>query len=160
MGKITTSERDLFGTTGGEQLAERLRDLARGDYVRVAPEKNAWVPRENVKPGGMVMCRWVKGSDGYHRPMPVGGRFVRLCPSVAAELGFRHLDRRVRYETIMRLWRADMIDMIQCSPKCFFLDLDSWFRHLARCAENPDMWSAGGDAIKEYRYKNGMQEEK
>lgn len=157
---------DLFGSqfkgasdadrsTRSEQ-AERLRTLAKSEMVRVAPEEYAWVPRDDCEPGKLVMCRWVKGRDDKYRPVPMGGRFVRLCPAVAAELGFRHLDRRVRYETIMRLWRAEMIEMVQISPQCYLLDLESWFRHLAECADDPEMWEPGGEARAEYRYKNGM----
>lgn len=142
-----------------EELAGSFRDLAEGDMIRVAPEKHAWVPRDKYKPGNMVMCRWARSPDGTFRPVPVGSRWVRLCPAAAAELGFRHLDRRIRYETIMRLHRAGMINMVQISPRVFLLDLESWFKHLAACAENPDMWEVGSPAREEYRFKNGMAEE-
>ena len=112
----------------------RLSGCVRWPRVRwcaLAPEEYAWVPRDDCEPGKLVMCRWtLRGRDDKYRPVPMGGRFVRLCPAVAAELGFRHLDRRVRYETIMRLWRAEMIEMVQISPQCYLLDLESWFRPL------------------------------
>lgn len=159
-------QEDLFGGEAtevvwrkgesNEEQIKRYKDLARGEMVRVGPEEYAWVPRENCVMPKYVVCRWVKAGDGKCRPVPVGGRFVRLCPEVAAELGFRHLSRRVRYETIMRLWRADMVELVKISPQCYLLDLESWFRHLSECAENPEMWDKDGEAIAEYRFKNGL----
>jgi len=143
------------GESNEAQVA-KYKEMAKGEMVRVGPEEHAWVPRESCKPSKYIVCRWVSGRDGKFRPVPVGGRFVRLCPEVAAELGFRHMDRRVRYETIMRLWRADLIEMVKIAPQCYLLDIDSWYRYLAECAEDPEMWDKGTEVRADYRYKNGL----
>lgn len=140
-----------------EEQVKRYKEMARGEMVRVSPDQYAWVPREGCNPGQYVMCRWVKGQDGRHRPVPMGGRFVRLCPEVAAEMGFRHMDRRVRYETIMRLWRADLIEMVKIAPQVYLIDLESWYRYLAECSDNPEMWDKGSEVRDCYRFKNGLQ---
>lgn len=147
-----TVERAVKTTT----LSQELSELARGEMVRVAPEMSAWVPRESCTPPKYVVCRWTKQEGGTYHPVPIGGRFVRLTPGVAAALGFAHLGRRLRYETIMRMWRAELIDMVHITPGCYLLDIDSWYRHLADCLANPDMWEVGGEAREDYRFKNGL----
>jgi len=143
-------------TDGNGNQVARYKELAKGEMVRVSPGEYAWVPREGCTPGKYVMCRWVKRSDGKFRPVSIGGKLVRLCPEVAAEMGFRHLNRRVRYETIMRLWRADLIEMVKIAPQVYLLDIESWFRYLSECMENTEMWDKGSETRAEYRYKNGL----
>ena len=55
------------------------------------------------------------------------------------------------WETIIRLGRAGFIEVIQVAPRVTLINIDSWYNHLRRCAEDPDFWELSRDAIKEYR---------
>lgn len=158
-------EHDLFGAPpkpyarrGADgALGKRMRELSRPDMVRVAPDRQAWIPAEHVnEPPEFCLCRWTRTSQGNFAPIPVAGRWVRLTEALAASLGFTDGKRRRRYETLMRLGRAGFIDLLHLSPGCWMLDLDSWFRHLAECAENPEMWEEGSEERQTYLHLNGL----
>jgi hypothetical protein len=164
----TTAElmqHDLFGAAPTphrrqrreDDLAQRLRELSKPDMVRVSPDRHAWVPRATIKdPPKFCLCRWSRNSDGHYAPTPVSGRMVRLDGDLVEKLGFHDKRRRRRWETIMRLGRAGYIDLLHLSPGCWMLDLDSWYRHLADCADNPEMWEEGGDERENYLHVNGL----
>ena len=157
-------QHDLFGEASkpfrakpAGDMAKRLRELSKPDMVRVAPGLHAWVPRANLKePPRFCLCRWDQGKDGTYRPIPVSGRLVRMTSELVESLGFQDRRRRRRWETLIRLGRAGYIETIHTSPGCWMLDLDSWYRHLAECAENPEMWEEGGDDRRNYLHLNGL----
>ena len=126
------------------------------DMVRIAPGRHAWVPANGGEPPALALCRWTPDGEGAFRPVPVGGRWARLDEGLARLLGFRSGAASRKYETLYRLARAGFIDMVKVSPACWLLDLDSWHRHLVRCIEDPDLWEEGGDALREYRFANGL----
>ena len=160
----TVLQPDLFGAAAAPHgrkrdaaLAERLRELARPDMVRVSPDRHAWIPARHVEqPPKYCLCRWSRGSDGHYSPLPVAGRWMRLTDELVAGLGFSHGRRRTRWDTLMRLGRAGYIDIVHLSPGCWMLDLDSWFRHLAACAEDPELWDEDGEDRKNYLHVNGL----
>ena len=123
--------------------------------VRVAPDKHCWVPKPGAAVPMYAVCRWVKKPEGYTLT-PVGGRWVRMSAKLCAELGFRDMSRDRKHETMMRLHRAGFIDMVQPSPGVWLLDIDSWFRHLKACAENPEMWEEDSEDRKTYLEKNAL----
>jgi len=90
------------------------------------------------------------------RRFAAGGRWVRLSAGLCAELGFRDVSRYRKHETVMRLCRAGFIDMVQPSPGVWLLDIDSWFRHLKACAENPEMWEDGSEDRDTYLRLNAL----
>lgn len=157
-------EDDLFGAApepcvrrSPGDLGKRMRDLAKPDMVRVAPDRHAWVPAGNVpEPPGYVFCRWCKTAQGNYAPIPVAGRWVRLSEDLVAGMGFIDGRKRRRYETLKRLGRAGFIDIVHLSPGCWMLDLDSWFRHLAECADNAEMWDEGSEDRESYLHANGL----
>ena len=157
-------QHDLFGAAptpyrrrAPDELGKRMRELARPDMVRVAPDRHAWVPAAHVKePPGFVLCRWSRTAQGNYAPIPVAGRWVRLTEELVASLGFTDGRRRRRYETLMRLGRAGFVDLVHLSPGCWMLDLDSWFRHLAECADNAEMWEDGSEDRETYLHLNGL----
>lgn len=130
--------------------------------VRVAPGRHAWVPKDAVTPpDAYVMCRWSKQEDGTYAPVPVAGRYVRLDSRTAALLGFparvgEDGNERCRYDTILRLGRAGFVDVVRVAPNTILLDLDSWYRHLADCMDNPDRWNEGGEDRETYLQANGL----
>lgn len=132
------------------------------DMVRVAPGRHAWVPkRAATPPPEYVVCRWSKQADGTWAPVPVAGRYVRLDSSTATLLGFparagADERERCRYDTILRLGRAGFVDLVRVAPNTILLDLDSWYRHLADCMDDPDRWEDGRDDRKTYLKENGL----
>ena len=132
------------------------------DMVRVAPGRHAWVPRSAATPPPeYVVCRWSKQADGTWAPVPVAGRYVRLDSSTATLLGFparagSDARERCRYDTILRLGRAGFVDLVRVAPNTILLDLDSWYRHLADCMDDPDRWEDGRDDRKTYLKANGL----
>lgn len=132
------------------------------DMVRVAPGRHAWVPkRAATPPPEYVVCRWSKQADGTWAPVPVAGRYVRLDSSTATLLGFparagSDARERCRYDTILRLGRAGFVDLVRVAPNTILLDLDSWYRHLADCMDDPDRWEDGRDDRKTYLKANGL----
>lgn len=132
------------------------------NMVRVAPGRHAWVPKDAATPpDAYVMCRWSKQEDGTYAPVPVAGRYVRLDSRTAALLGFPARageggNERCRYDTILRLGRAGFVDVVRVAPNTILLDLDSWYRHLADCMDNPDRWNEGGEDRETYLQANGL----
>ena len=127
--------------------------------VRVAPGRHAWIPRDKATPpDGYALCRWSRQADGTYAPVPVAGRYVRLNSQVAASLGFVSdgTSDRNRYDTILRLGRAGFIDLVRVAPNTILLDLDSWYRHLADCMDNPEMWDEGSEDLKIYLKANDL----
>ena len=134
--------------------------------VRVAPGRHAWVPKDAATPpDAYVMCRWSKQADGTFAPVPVAGRYVRLDSRTATLLGFparkpaeagRSDMERCRYDTILRLGRAGFVDVVRVAPNTALLDLDSWYRHLADCMDDPDRWEEGSEDRETYLKANGL----
>lgn len=131
--------------------------------VRVAPGRHAWVPKDAATPPDeYVMCRWSKQADGTFAPVPVAGRYVRLDSKTATLLGFParagapDTPERCRYDTILRLGRAGFVDVVRIAPNTALLDIDSWYRHLADCMDDPDRWEEGREDRETYLKANGL----
>lgn len=154
---------ELFGDLDARDLVPPpLSVEPEPDMVRVAPGRHAWVPkRAATPPPEYVVCRWSKQADGTWAPVPVAGRYVRLDSSTATLLGFparagADACERCRYDTILRLGRAGFVDLVRVAPNTILLDLDSWYRHLADCMDDPDRWEDGRDDRKTYLKANGL----
>ena len=158
---------DLFGGLEG-RIPPPLPVAPEPNMVRVAPGRHAWVPKDAATPpDAYVMCRWSKQEDGTYAPVPVAGRYVRLDSRTATLLGFParesgrggpppHGNERCRYDTILRLGRAGFVDVVRVAPNTVLLDLDSWYRHLADCIDDPDRWKEGGEDRETYLQANGL----
>jgi hypothetical protein len=144
--------------TGRRPLAAMARETARPDMVRVAPGRHAWLPADPARSAVSrhVLCRWSKQPDGTYAPVPLPCRLVRMTPETTAMLGFVSGNRTVRADTLLRLAAAGFIDCVRVSPHCWMLDLDSWFRHLADCLDDPEYWDEGGEARRRYNLANGL----
>ena len=147
------------GNLAGPQIPPPVAVEPEPAMVRVAPGRHAWVPKDAATPPDeYVMCRWSKQPDGTYAPVPVAGRYVRLDGRTAALLGFpaRGEEERCRYDTILRLGRAGFIDVVRVAPNTILLDLDSWYRHLADCMDDPDRWNEGSEDRETYLKENGL----
>lgn len=173
---------DLFELAG--VVPPPLPVVPEPGMVRVAPGRHAWVPKSAATPPeSYVMCRWSRQADGTYAPVPVAGRYVRLDSKTATLLGFPmragaearqpenmarqpenrarppknrgENDReRCRYDTILRLGRAGFVDLVRIAPNTILLDLDSWYRHLADCMDDPDRWEEGSPDRETYLREN------
>ena len=154
---------DLFGGEGALGCVPPPLEVApEPGMVRVAPGRHSWVPKSAATPPEeYVMCRWSKQADGTFAPVPVAGRYVRLDGRTATLLGFPARaggdgDIRCRYDTIRRLGRAGFGDVVRVAPNTILLDLDSWYRHLADCMDDPDRWEDGSEDRETYLKANGL----
>ncbi len=149
-----------MGSRGGASTSHfTLSTLPSPTMVRVAPGRHAWVPRDAATPpDGYALCRWAKQEDGTFAPVPVAGRYVRLNSQVAATLGFigDGTSDKNRYDTILRLGRAGFIDLVRVATNTILLDLDSWYRHLSDCMDNPEMWDEGSEDLETYLKANDL----
>ena len=165
MGETRIVQPDLFGgeteykpRTGADPEAQlrELKDKTAPVMVRVSPDKYGWIPRDGHEPDRFCFGRWVRTSDGTFSLIPIAGKYVRLTEELAAHLGFRDLDRNRRFTTLVRLANAGYIDLVHVSPGCRMLDIESWFRHLAACMENPNLWAEGGEERARYLKANSL----
>ena len=116
----------------------RLAAITRPAMVQVAPGKYAPTSAEVPE---LTVCAWQKSADGHYIPVPVAERWVRLDDDMTRILGFGGVrGTRPRSDTLLRLGRSGFIEIIHASPRCYMLNLDSWFNHLRRCAEDPEFW--------------------
>lgn len=136
---------ELAATGSDRPLAEDLKRAVRPAMAEVAPGK--FVP---MAPRGrapeVALCVWHQNEDGTHTPRPINQRMVRLDRELARLLGFQN-----GYNTLRRLGRAGYVELIAAAPHCTMINLDSWFNHLRRCAEDPEFWSAQKNNLREYR---------
>lgn len=126
-------------------LVDRLREATQPLLVKVAPGKYAPALR-NGKAPDMTICFWHRNEDGTVSPMPVTQRLVRLDSDVATLLGFAG-----QYNTLRRLGEAGFIEIVKAAPGFTLLNVDSWFNHLRRCAENPNFWDRKGKNFLTYK---------
>lgn len=126
-------------------IVERLREATRPVMAQVAPGKYApWRAKGKVQE--YCLCMWRDNGDGTWNPIPTNQRLVRLDADLARLLGFPG-----QHQTLRRLGEAGFVEIIPVAPHCYFINLDSWFNHVRRCAETPEMWADGGKYIKAYR---------
>jgi hypothetical protein len=94
----------------------------------------------------MSLCLFADNGDGTMTPVPVTQRLVRLDYDLARMLGFPG-----GYNTLRRLGEAGFVEIIKAAPSFHLINLDSWFNHLRRCAENPEFWDRQGKNFKVYQ---------
>jgi hypothetical protein len=126
-------------------LPARLAAITRPDMAQIAPGKYA--PTSDKVPE-MTLCTWQKAGDNHYHPVPVAERWVQVDRFLLRSLGFQ--GPRPRADVLLRLGRAGFIEIIRATPGCHMLNLDSWFNHLRRCAEDPFFWEDEA-RIDEYR---------
>jgi hypothetical protein len=128
-----------------DTLIERLKDATKPLLIQVAPGRFAPAKRAGKNPH-MTLCFWRDNGDGTLSPIPVTQRLVRLDGEVASLLGFAG-----QYNTLRRLGEAGFVEIVKAAPGLTLLNVDSWFNHLRRCAENPDFWDRGRKNYQAYK---------
>lgn len=129
-------------------IDKRLLEATRPDMVQVAPGRFA--PRPGRKVPDMTIATWQANADGTYTAFPHTERMVKLNRKLTSLLGFPG-----QFETIRRLARAGYVECIKLSPQVYMLNLDSWFGHLRRCAEDPEFWDPDGKNLRAYKAAQG-----
>jgi len=94
----------------------------------------------------ITLALWKPNGDGTYSPLPYTEPMVRVDSRLIKLLGFRG-----QWHTLARLGRAGFIEMVRIAPATTLLNLNSYFNHMARCAEDPEFWDEGKGNLKEYR---------
>ena len=123
---------------------ERLRELTKPVMIQVAPGK--WMADQDKTPPDYTVAEWHKNGDGSYTPVPAAGKLVRVTSRLVRELGFTG-----QWCTLRRLWRAGFVEMLQIAPNTTLINLDSYYNHLRRVAEDPDFWERGKPNFEHYR---------
>ncbi len=133
----------------------RIKAASEPDMIQISPTR--WVP--SARMGGKVpkysLCKWMPEADGYS-PAIRACNLQRITKDLLKALGFTPERESSRYETLFRLYNAGYISMVKISPRCWMLDIDSWYRHVERCIENPDMWEVGSKDYQKYCHDNDL----
>lgn len=135
-----------FEAYSDRPIIDRLREATRPVMSQVAPGLFAPYRATGKHVPENCLCFWSDKGDGTYFLMPHNQRLVRLDAELAELLGFRG-----QYQTIRRLGEAGFIEVIQIAPHTYFINLDSWFNHLRRCAEDPEFWEKSKKNLKAYR---------
>lgn len=129
----------------GPRIAERLRMATRPAFVQAAPGKFVRAPGGGAAPE-FTLARWQQDEQGLFFPQPFCEHMIRLDERVVRMLGFTR-----QWHTIYRLGRAGFIELVRVAPGTTLINLDSYYGHLARVAEDPEFWDAGKGNLEEYR---------
>lgn len=113
--------------------------------VEVAPGRFILAPAGRQAPD-VVMCRALPAGDGTWKLCPECVTWSRVNGGLLKALGIAN-----QWQTLYRLSRAGFIEMVRVAPHTYLLNLDSWFNHLTRCAEDTEFWDKEGANREEYR---------
>lgn len=141
--------RDLAPEAAPAPINQRLRDLTRPDMVQVAPGR--WAPAPGRKPPDFTIAEWHQNPDGTFTPVPHPERMVRLTRKLVARL----VGESIQMHTFYRLARAGFIEIVHPVPGMRLINIDSWYNHLRRCSETPEMWGPESKFLRAYRMAQG-----
>lgn len=144
--RYTNSTLPGFESFSDKPIIDRLKEATRPVMSQVAPGLYAPYRSKSTKVAEHCLCFWSDRGDGTYYLIPHNQRLVRLDAELAELLGFRG-----QYQTIRRLGEAGFVEIIQVAPHTYFINLDSWFNHLRRCAEDPEFWAREKKNLKTYR---------
>ncbi len=116
-----------------EPITTRLRRATAPKMIQVAPGVFA---RENTSAvPDVTLAYWIPQDDGTFKLLPFTERMVRITTKLVRMLGFGG-----QYNTLMRLGEAGFVEIVRIAPNTHLINLDSWFNHVRRCAENTEFW--------------------
>ena len=115
-------------------LSGPLRSKVGTQMIRVSPGEYVPICPTDQAPAA-VLAIWERTASGTYRAVPMPDRMLRLTATLASVLGFQG-----SYDTLYRLGRAGFIEMIKVAPHTTLLNVDSYYRHLRKCAEDPWYW--------------------
>jgi hypothetical protein len=124
----------------------QLRKATAPVMVPVAPHLYALDPNCPRAPEFSI-GKYLEVAPGKFKFVPVLEHFARVDNRVLSELGIAN-----QWHTLCRLARAGFIELIAIAPRCYLLNLDSYYNHVRRCAEGGEgFWSEGKGNLEAYR---------
>ena len=122
------------GGVGSRRSSRATR--ATGKMVQIAP--TLFVSRDAKPPASeLVLCNVVHNGDGFYRLEPrTWERFERVNGGLSRKLGLGS-----RTDTLRRLIRGGFVGGARIAPKLYTINLESYWAHYDRCAEDLDYWS-------------------
>lgn len=117
-----------------QKITTKLRSATAPELIQVAPGK--FMQNGHGKLPDVVLASLRPCGDGTFQVLPITERIVRLTPALVRRLGFGS----DRGRTLKRLGVAGFIEVMYPAPKCAMINLDSWYNHLRRVAEDPFFW--------------------
>jgi hypothetical protein len=116
-------------------VAKACASAAKRVMVQIAPNRFAAGNRDKPPPE-MVLCNVVPNGDGLYRLEPrTWERFERVNSDLSRKLGLGG-----RTDTLRRLIRGGFVGGARVAPKLYTLNLESYWAHYERCAEDPNYW--------------------
>lgn len=108
--------------------------------VLAAPhERVVDLPVESIP--RVAVADWQPAGDGTYRPIArIHGCWPRMNEVHELQLG-------IRYRTLKRLVVAGFVEGARVSPSCWIFSLESYWRHLRRCQEDPEFWEKPANKI-------------
>jgi len=113
--------------------------------VEVAPGRFTLAPAGRRDPE-VALCHVIPLGDGEYKLMPECVTWARVTGALLKSMGLSS-----QWLTLYRLARAGFIELVRVAPHTYLLNLDSWFGHLQRCAEDEEFWEKGSANREEYR---------
>lgn len=128
-----------------DATARQLKKATSPAMVRVAPNLYAPDPACPKVPEFSI-GKFVETASGHYEFRPVLENFVRINQAVLQKLGIGR-----QWHTLIRLARANFVELIKIAPGCYLINLDSYYNHVRRCAEaGPEFWEKK-DNLEQYR---------
>lgn len=125
-----------------EELIVDMRQATKPLMAKVAPGR--YVRTSLVVPE-YTICFWKQVQDGSYEPIPETTRLLRVTSKLLYALGMGRQEKTMR-----RLASAGFIEMLPSAPHTWMLNLDSWFNHLRRVAEDEEFWEPGKGNLEQY----------
>lgn len=152
---------DLFGhveevSETPKKRAKVVLEYPRAAMVRVSPTAWAWKPVNSGDVPTYGRLRWIDNGDGTFRPAPQGGKFCVVTRELLDEIGFRGINRSISDTTLRRLAAAEEIVMFHISPRVRMLDIDSWWKYMDECMNDPEKWEEQSESWKNYMFRNAL----
>ena len=117
-----------------QRLATKLTSATAPELIQVAPGR--WMPNGGGKLPDVCLATFRPMKDGTVELLPITDRLVALTPPLVKRLGFSDDDA----STLQRLATAGFIEIVRVSPHRRLINLDSYYNHLRRVAEDPEFW--------------------
>jgi len=127
-----------------ERLTTKLRSATAPELVQVSPGR--WMVNGGGRLPDVVLASLSPCGDGTYQCLPFTERLAPLDAALVHRLGFGS----DRGRTLKRLAKAGFIEIIYPTPKRPLINLDSYYNHLRRVAEDPEFWEKK-DNLKAYQ---------
>jgi hypothetical protein len=131
------------------ELVFSLKEATQPTMAEVSPGR--WVPlRPGVEVPSVTLARWIENPDHSYKLLPFTERLIRVDRHLQNKLGLGD-----RWDTLSRLITAGFVEGLRICPKTTLLNLESYYNHLSRVAEDPEFWAEGKGNLEEYRKSYG-----